>query len=171
MIRICFDRFNKHAMDLPQFSKQLIPEFIKKSQLNSCINTQLYKDLSRLINGRMNHESITSYFNILKLDSSFAIIDNVLSTTLVDGNWLYLTSFPDISDIKRAHTIFCLVQPPNFHACLLVIEMQCWQYYILNPSTMAANENLRIYCTVIIEKLSEFACFQMNSFTINSCYF
>ena len=161
-ILICCQYLSQHTTHLPQFKPDIINSLVEKSQ-------RLSRDSSRLINSRMNHESIISYFNMLKLDSSFSMIDTVLSTALLDGNWSYLTSFLDVAQIKRAKTIFCLVQPPSFHTCLLVIDLGCWEFYILNPSTTTVDENLRIYCTSIVEKLGEFACFGMESFTINSC--
>ena len=161
-IMICCQYFDQHSTNIPEYNPTVFDGAIEKSQ-------RISRDSGRLINSRMNHESIISYFNLLNLDSSFSIIDTILSTSLIDENWSYLTSYLDVSQVKQAKTVFVLVQPPSFHLCLLIIALDCWEYYILNPSTTIIVENLRIYCTAIVEKLSEFACFGMENFTFNTC--
>ena len=160
-IMICSQYFSQHTTNIPEVNSSEINGLVNRSQ-------RISRDSTRLINSRMNHESIVSYFKILNLDDSFVIIDTILSTALLDENWSYLTSFFDVSQIKQAKTVFVLVQPPNFHTCLLIIGLQCWEYYILNPSTTIIEENLRVYCSAIVGKLSEFTCFGMENFSINS---
>ena len=161
-VMVCCQHFGQLSSNIPKFNPDITNILQAKSN-------RLSRDATRLINSRMSHESIISFFDTLKLDSSFTILDPIMSTALLDENWTYLTSFLDVSQIKQAKYVFCLVQPSGFHVCLLIVDFQCWEFYIVNPSSTIIVDDLRILCTTIVSKLTEFICVDMANFCLNSC--
>ena len=161
-IKRCLDEFQLHLINPPRLTSDIASDFSRHTR-------RILKDSARLINSRINANSIISFFNAINCNSLFNIISPTLSTALFDDNWQCLSSFLNVASIKESKIVFCLILPPEFHLCLIILDFSCWEYYILNPTSDRHNEDLELYCTSIVDKLSQFCLMKSCKLIRNSC--
>lgn len=161
-ILACSTLFQNNIRKLPKLDNHSI-----SNVCNTVMKTS--RNFSRIINSRMTHLSIVDFFATLNLDQTFMIMDSIMCTALFDEHWQYIQTYLDVIQLRNTRTLFCLVQPQQYHLCLLVLQLDCWEYFIFNPTANIIDENLRIYCTAVVDRIIEFACLGKPIFVANSC--
>ena len=121
------------------------------------------------VNGKMNLKTIGLFFESLNLDESNTFINATMTTALLDDNWQYLSVKLDFARVKQSKIIYCLISPPDFHPCLIVVDNVNWEYFLFNPTTNMEDQNLTLYATHTVEKLCSIAFFKHISMSRNNC--